>query len=89
MSEKEYRTDYALLAAQAGDTVTLNLATGSTAAWTLIDGAATTGYGKFDVLVDGTEIATDFEIGEKIGSGEFAGWGFAVEDTVLKFKQLA
>ena len=72
----------------AGDTVKLNLAAGSTSAWTLVDGAATTVYNEFDVLVDGVSqgvVALD----QKIADGDYAGWGFTLEDTLLKFKQLA
>jgi len=72
----------------AGDTIKLNLTTGSTSEWTLVDGAANTQYGEFEVLADGISqgvVALD----QKIADGEFAGWGFALEDTLLKFKQLA
>ncbi len=72
----------------AGDAITLNLASGSTAAWTLVNAKTTTDYGGFEVLVDGVSQGT-LELGEKLASGEFAGWGFALEDTALKFKQLA
>ncbi len=72
----------------AGDAITLNLATGSASGWTLVDATATTAYGEFDVLVDGISQGT-LVLGEKLADGEFAGWGFALEDTALKFKQLA
>ena len=72
----------------AGDTIVLNLASGSTAAWTLVDAAATTAYGEFDVRIDGVSQGT-LKLGDQLASGEFAGWGFTIEDTVLKFKNLA
>ena len=74
----------------AGDSIKLNLAEDSTAAWTLIDGAATTAYGEFDVLVDGNSILNDtLALGEKIIGGVYDGWGFTLEGSALKFKQLA
>ena len=72
----------------AGDSITLNLASGSTAAWTLVDAATTTVYGEFEVLVDGVSQGT-LALGEQLAYGEFAGWGFTNEDAALKFKQLA
>ena len=72
----------------AGDTVTLNLTSGSTSEWTLVDGAANTQYGEFEVLADGISQGT-LALDQKIAAGEFAGWGFTLEDTLLKFKQLA
>jgi len=71
----------------AGDTITLNLAEGSTSEWNLVR-AATVDYGSFDVQIDSISQGT-LALGEKLADGDFAGWGFAVEDSVLKFKNLA
>jgi len=76
------------LADFAGDTVTLNLTAGQNSAWSLVDGGSTTAYGEFEVLLDGVSQGT-LALGEALAAGDFAGWGFTVEDTVLKFKQLA
>ena len=74
----------------AGDTITLNLADGDATAWTLVSGAAATEYGEFDVLVDGSSILdAALALDEQIVGGVWDGWGFTVEDTALKFKQLA
>jgi len=72
----------------SGDTIALNLAAGSTAEWTLVDAAATTGYNQFEVLVDEVSQGT-LALGEQLADGDFAGWGFALEDSALKFKNLA
>jgi len=71
-----------------GDTIALNLATGQSAQWTLIDAAATTAYNEFDVLVDGI-LQGVVTLDEQIADGDYQGWGFTLEDTVLKFKNLA
>ena len=73
----------------AGDTVTLNLAAGSNSEWSLVSAAAGTTYGTFDVQIDGTEIATGLSLNDQIADGDYAGWGFTLDDTVLKFKNLA
>ena len=74
----------------AGDRIELNLAADSTSAWTLVDGAATAAYGEFDVLVDGNSILGDtLALGEKIIGGVYDGWGFTLDGSALKFKQLA
>jgi hypothetical protein len=74
----------------ADDTITLNLADGDATAWTLVSGAAATEYGEFDVLVDGSSILdAALALDEQIVGGVWDGWGFTVEDTALKFKQLA
>ena len=74
----------------AGDTIKLNLADGDGAAWTLVSGAAATQYGEFDVLVDGSSILdAALALDEKIVGGVWDGWGFTVEDSALKFKNLA
>lgn len=71
------------------DTIKLNLAVGSSSEWTLVD-AATTAYGRFDVLVDGESILPDtIALDEAIVGGDYDGWGFALEDSFLKFKHLA
>ena len=72
-----------------GDTITLNLATGDTNEWSLVDAAATTAYNKFNVQVDGTDIATGLDLDQAISGGAYDGWGFTLDDTVLKFKNLA
>ena len=71
----------------AGDTITLKLGAGAPTEWTLVDAASTTVYNKFDV--DG--VATELVLNEQIeGTGTaYDGWGFTLEDTVLKFKNLA
>ena len=70
-----------------GDTITLNLGTGEATAWTLIDAASTTAYGTFDVDGVATELVLDQKI-ENTGTA-YDGWGFTLEDSALKFKQLA
>ena len=73
-----------------GDVITLNLAAGSTNEWSLIDAATDTNYGKFDVWVDGASIVTDtIGLNDQIASGDYAGWGFTLDENVLKFKHLA
>ena len=86
--------DTAMLSWEAADfdgaSIELNLATDSTAEWTLVNGAATTSYGEFDVLVDGNSIlGNTLALGEKIVGGVCDGWGFTLEGSALKFKQLA
>ena len=75
----------------SGTTVTLSLSeTAVRSDWSLFDGGADTAYNEFDVLVGGVSILTEaLELDEQIASGDYAGWGFTVEDTVLKFKNLA
>lgn len=74
----------------ANDIVNLNLAEGSDLEWTLIDAAASAVYGRFDVLIDGESILPDtLALDEKISDGEYAGWGFTLDDSTLKFKHLA
>ena len=69
----------------AGDTVTLKL--GATATeWSLVSAASTTAYGTFGV--DG--VAAELALDEKISGGTaYDGWGFTLDGSVLKFKQLA
>ena len=43
----------------------------------------------FDVEVGGAEIATGLAYNQQIASGDYAGWGFDLEEGVLKFKHLA
>jgi len=75
----------------AGATVTLKLdEAAAPAAWNLFAGGESTTYGDFDVQVGGVSILTDnIELGERIAAGDYAGWGFTVEENVLKFKNLA
>ncbi|MBR6480491.1 MAG: hypothetical protein IKT12_02205, partial [Thermoguttaceae bacterium] len=78
----------------AGDTIAIDIAGGSTTEWSLVNAASATAYNQFDVLVDdvsilgGTTLTLDQAIEASV-SADYAGWGFTVEDTVLKFKQLA
>ena len=75
-----------------GGTITLNLAEGAAVAWDLVGAAADTAYGKFDVQINGTSILSEtLDLDQAIaGTGTACdGWGFTVEETVLKFKQLA
>ena len=72
------------------DTITLNLASGDSNAWSLVSAASTTVYNQFDVLVDGTSILSEtIALDDPIASGDYQGWGFTLEDSVLKFKILA
>ena len=73
----------------AGDTITLNLATGDTNEWSLVGAATDTVYNLFDVQVDGTDIATDLALDAAISGGAYDGWGFTNDEGTLKFKQLA
>ncbi|MBP5530650.1 MAG: hypothetical protein J6Y54_01285, partial [Lentisphaeria bacterium] len=70
-----------------GDNITLKLGTTAPTEWTLIDAASNTAYDKFGV--DG--IAAELDLDQQIaGTGTaYDGWGFTVEDSALKFKQLA
>ena len=73
-----------------GDTVAVNLASGSATEWDLVSAASTTVYNKFDVLVDGVSILSEtIDLDETIVGGAYAGWGFTVEEDTLKFKHLA
>jgi len=72
----------------SGDTIALNLTGASEAGWTLVDAAATTAYDQFEVLLDGVSQGT-LALGEQLADGDFAGWGFTLEDSALKFKNLA
>ena len=72
--------------------IMLNLADGNTNEWSLVSAATTTVYNKFDVQVDGMSILGGETIGlnDQISGGTaYDGWGFTLEDTVLKFKNLA
>ena len=75
----------------AGTTITLSLADeAEPTAWSLFAGGESTTYGEFDVLVGGVSILPDaLVLDQQIADGDYAGWGFTVEDTVLKFKNLA
>ena len=76
----------------SGATVSLNIGEDQalTGAWSIFDGGEATTYGEFDVLVNGTSILPGaLALDEQIADGDYAGWGFTVEDTVLKFKNLA
>ena len=55
--------------------------------WALIDAASTTAYGTFGVDGVAAELALDEQIA---GTGTACdGWGFTLDGSVLKFKQLA
>ena len=70
-----------------GDTITLKLGTAAPTEWTLIDAASTTKYNTFEVDGVAAELVLDQQIA---GTGTaYDGWGFTVEDSVLKFKNLA
>ena len=80
------------------DTITLRIATKRSEGWKLVSGADASKYntaaGKFLVGIDGGEaVALTFDATtgktDALASGDYAGWGFAVEDSVLKFKNLA
>ena len=80
------------------DTITLRIATKRSEGWTLVSGADASKYNtaadKFLVEIDGGEaVALTFDAATgktgAIAEGGYAGWGFAVEDSVLKFKNLA
>ena len=53
--------------------------------------AGATAFREFDVLVgDNSILADTLALDEAISGGSVAdGWGFTIEDSVLKFKQLA
>ncbi len=71
------------------DTIALNLAEGAANEWALVSAAANTEYGTFVLRVDGEDVATGLHLGDAIAGTAYDGWGFALEDTVLKFKNLA
>ena len=73
-----------------GDTIAINLATGSATEWDLVSAASTTVYNKFDVQVDGASILSEtLDLDQAIVGGAYAGWGFTLEEDTLKFKHLA
>ena len=43
----------------------------------------------FEVKIGDSEIATGLAYNQQIASGDYAGWGFGLDEGVLKFKQLA
>ena len=71
----------------ASSTITLTLGTGAATEWSLVSAASTTEYNKFNV--DG--IAAELALGQAIGNTGtvYDGWGFTLEDSTLKFKNLA
>ena len=80
------------------DTITLKIASTRSEGWTLVSGAAASAYntatGKFQVEIDdeaAVSLTFDSATGktDTIASGDYAGWGFAVENSVLKFTKLA
>ena len=76
----------------SGATISLDIGEDQTltGAWSIFAGGEGTTYGEFDVLVGGTSILPGaLTLDEQIADGDYAGWGFTVEDTVLKFKNLA
>ena len=74
-----------------GGTIALNLASGSTNAWSLVSAATYTNYNKFDVQIDGTSILSEtLALNQAISGGTaYDRWGFTNDEGVLKFKQLA
>ena len=74
----------------ANTTVTLSIGNGAVRSdWSIFAGGEATTYGEFDVLVGGVAVATGLGLGQAIAAGDYAGWGFATENNVLKFKNLA
>jgi hypothetical protein len=80
------------------DTITLQILSSRSEGWTLVSGAAADKYntaaGAFLVEIDrGEAVSLTFDSAtgktDTIADGDYAGWGFAVEDSVLKFKKLA
>ena len=72
----------------ADDALTLKLADGSApAVWSIAAGLADTAVG-FDYEVCVGDVELEFADG-KVVSGDYVGWGFAIEDATLKFKNLA
>ena len=80
------------------DTITLNIVSTRSEGWTLVSGADASKYntaeGKFLVAIDdGEAVALTFDATtgktDAIAEGDYAGWGFSVENSVLKFKKLA
>ena len=71
----------------ASSTITLTLGTGTATEWSLVSAASTTEYNKFNV--DG--IAAGLVLDQAIGNTGtvYDGWGFTLEDSTLKFKNLA
>ena len=71
-----------------GDSVTLALdATDAPQDWNIATGVADTAIGfDYTVYVSGDEQTF---VDGRIASGDYAGWGFALEDSTLKFKHLA
>ena len=80
----------------ANDTIELKLDSDSTMGWTLVSGADAAAYGtaEFLVSIDGgsaVSLTFDADTGrtDAIADGTFKNFGFAVEDSVLKFTKLA
>jgi hypothetical protein len=80
------------------DTVTLRIASTRSEGWTLVSGADASKYNtaadKFLVEIDGAEaVALTFDDATgktgTIADGAYQGWGFAVNEGVLKFTKLA
>ena len=43
----------------------------------------------FDIEIGGSEIASGLAYNQQIATGDYTGWGFDLDDGVLKFKNLA
>ncbi|MBP5530536.1 MAG: hypothetical protein J6Y54_00710, partial [Lentisphaeria bacterium] len=80
------------------DTITLRIASTRSEGWTLVSGADASKYNtaadKFLVEIDGAEAVSltfDAATGKTgtIADGAYQGWGFAVNEGVLKFTKLA
>ena len=80
------------------DTITLKILSTRSEGWTLVSGADASKYNTaanaFAVEIDRAEaVALTFDATtgktDTIADGDYKGWGFAVEDSVLKFTKLA
>ena len=77
----------------SGDTISMNLAPGDVGEWSLVNASKTTtaaNFDKFDVLVDGVSVlGYTIGLGDAIEGGAYDGWGFTLENNMLKFRHLA
>ena len=76
-----------------GDTLAVNLGAAQTSAsgWSIAAVGADTSFGTFDFQLDGSSVASGLALDAAISgtSTAYDGWGFTLENEVLKFKQLA
>ena len=75
----------------ANDTIKVSFAddTQAQGGWNIAAVAEAFNDTSFDVEIGGAEIVSGLAYKEQIASGDYQGWGFTLDEGVLKFKQLA